>query len=533
MNYYLLALIAAPLAAAGLSFLASGKDGDSANRIGIALSLVVAVLALPLVTCMPAPALTLPWFTLWGTGATVTLALASDGLSGWLIQLAAWLTPVALIAARRQVGRHMREFVACILLCEAFIIGALLARDLVVFYLCYEAMLVPMLVIIALLGGEDRRTTALWFFIYTMAGSAFMLVGIWYLAAALQTTDLARVVAGLAAPPSESAAHMLTPAAKGWLFTAFVLAFAVKVPLVPLHGWQARTYAETPGAAVVILGGVMSKLGLYGFLRFVLPMFPDLCARHAGLFTVLALIAVVGGALVAMAQDDAKRMLAYSSLSHLGLVMAGIFSFDEAALRGAALQMVAHGLSVAALFVLVGAVEARTRSVALDDFGGLANKAPLFALLFTCAALASAALPGTLNFAGEFALLLGLWRGAGPWTAAIAGLAVILGAVYLLVLLQKWLYGRARTGGPEVAELGWAETVAVVPLLIALLVLGLRPAPVADSAGAVCAALGHKAAAARQLQQRAGCPAAIGAAVTAAPVPLPGLGPVAATIPAR
>lgn len=485
---YLLALLAAPLVAATLTFFASDKDGESANRLGILLSLVVAALALPLVCCLPDAAVSLPWFTLWGTGATIHLSFASDGLSAWLVQLAAWLTPVALIGARRQVQAHMREFVACLLLCEAFIIGALLARDLVVFYLCYEAMLAPMLVIIALLGGDDRRTTALWFFLYTMAGSVFMLVGIWWLAAVLQTTDLAQVVSGLAQPQGEVAQRLLTPAARGWLFLGFVLAFAVKVPLVPVHAWQARTYAETPGAAVVILGGVMSKLGIYGFLRFVLPMFPEQCAQHAGLFTILALVAVVGGALVAIVQDDAKRMLAYSSLSHLGLVMAGVFTFNPVAQQGAAVQMVAHGLAVAALFLLVGAIEARTGRYGLEDFGALAKRAPLFAVLFTIAALASAGLPGTVNFVGEFTLLVGLWQ-ASPWLAAVAGLSVILGAVYLLILLQKWLYGDERPGSPAVADLAPAEVMAVLPPLIAAIVLGFHPAPVAQMAGPMAASL--------------------------------------------
>jgi NADH-quinone oxidoreductase subunit M len=446
---------------------------------------------------MPAAAISLPWFTLWGTGATINLSLANDGLSGWLVQLAAWLTPVAILAAGRQMDKGMRQFVACILIAEAFIIGALLARDLVFFYLCYEAMLVPMLVIISLFGGEDRRRAALWFFVYTMAGSVFMLAGIWYLAAALGSTDLAQVVAGLNAPPTAHAEAMLGGPAKGWLFLGFVLAFAVKVPLPGLHAWQAMTYAEAPGAAVVILGGVMSKLGIYGFLRFVLPMFPELSAHYAMLFTILGLIAVVGGALIAISQDDAKRMLAYSSLSHLGLVMIGIFSFDPAALAGVPVQMLAHGLSVAALFVLVGAMEARTGTYGLEDFGALAKRTPLFAVLFTGAALASAALPGTMNFAGEFALLLGIYRGLGFTTALIAGTAVIFGAVYILILLQKWLYGAERGGAKPIADLGPAEAIPVALLLVASLVFGFRPGLVLDASAPVVQGLAAPAAKAK------------------------------------
>jgi NADH-quinone oxidoreductase subunit M len=500
---YLLALFLAPLVAAGLVFFASGKDGSATHRLGIILSLIIAVFAVPLVTTlpglttMPGGSFSAPWFTMWGTGAVINFSLASDGLSGWLIQLAAWLTPVAILAAGKQMDKGMRQFVAAILIAEAFIIGALLARDLVVFYLCYEAMLVPMLVVIALFGGEDRRSAALWFFIYTMAGSVFMLAGIWYIAAALGTTDLAQVISGLMAPPTDHAAAMLDGKAKFWLFVGFVLAFAVKVPLPPLHAWQARTYAEAPGAAVVILGGVMSKLGIYGFLRFVLPMFPVESAQYAMVFVVLGLIAVVGGALVAIAQDDAKRMLAYSSFSHLGMVMIGVFSFDPAALAGVPVQMVAHGLSAAALFVLVGAIEARTGSYGLEDVRGLANQAPLFAVLFTGAALASAALPGTMNFAGEFALLLGTFRGLGVTITLIAGLAVILGAVYILILLQKWLYGKARGEAKPVTDLGPAEALPVAGLLAVSVVFGFWPTPVAATAGPVCQQLASPAAAAR------------------------------------
>ena len=512
----LLALIAVPLIAAAITFFASGKDSDANARLGLFLSLAIAALGIPLITCAPNLSVSLPWFTLWGTSATVNLSLASDGLSAWLIQLVTWLTPVAILGSRSSIKTGMREFVACVFVMQALMIGALLARDLVVFYFCYEAMLLPMLVIILLFGGDDRRQSSLWFFLYTMAGSVMMLVGIWYLAWKLGTTDLAAVVAGMRALPAD---------VQGWLFWAFVLAFAVKVPMVPLHGWQARTYADTPGAAVVLLAGAMAKIGTYGFLRFVLPIFPVQSAEYAGLFIALGLVATIGGALVAMAQDDAKRMMAYSSLSHLGLVMVGIFTFDPAALNGAAVQMVAHGFSVAALFLLIGYVEARTKLTGVEDFGGLANQTPILATLFVTAALASAALPGTLNFIGEFQLLLGVFQSPGslgiplplhnwsdaswlaPWTwlgfgfvpfsmpvvAFIAGTSVILGVVYLLVLIQRWFFGKARGHTEPLVDLGAGEVLAVLPLLILSFILGFYPAPVADQAGKVAEHLGLSA----------------------------------------
>ncbi len=481
----LLALLVVPLIAAAIAFFASGKDADANTRLGLFLSLGIAALGLPLVTCAQhlAPVV-LPWFTLWGTSATVHLSLATDGLSGWLVQLVTWLTPVAILGSRRAIGAGMREFIAAVFVMEALMIGALLARDLVVFYLCYEAMLLPMLVIILLFGGDERRQSSVWFFLYTMAGSIMMLVGIWYLAGKFGTTDLTEVTARIAALPAD---------VQSYLFWAFALAFAVKVPVVPLHGWQARTYADTPGAAVVLLAGAMAKLGTYGFLRFVLPVFPVQSAEHAGLFIALGLVATVGGALVAIAQDDAKRMIAYSSLSHLGLVMVGIFTFDPAALNGAAVQMVAHGFSVAALFLLIGYVEARTRLTGVEDFGGLANQAPVLAVLFVTAALASAAMPGTLNFIGEFQLLYGLFATHGLLLTIVAGTSVVLGVVYLLILIQRWFFGKARGHTEPLVDLDPAEALAVVPLLLLSFFFGFYPAPVADQAGKVAEHLGVKA----------------------------------------
>jgi NADH-quinone oxidoreductase subunit M len=471
----LYALVCAPLAAALLTAFASGKDGESSFRLGLVLSFAIALLGLPLVSCCPVLDASLPWFTLWGTNATVHLHLASDGLSGWLIQLVTWLTPVAILGSRKLVGERMRDFACAVLVMEALMIGALLARDLVLFYVFFEAMLVPMVVLIAVFGGAERRSASLWFFLYTMLGSVFMLVGIWWLAWKTGSTELARIISDL---PGLKASGQLTAQGELWLFAAFVLAFAVKVPLVPLHSWQARTYAETPAGGAVLLAGAMAKIGVYGFLRFVLPMFPALSAEYADVFVWLGLIGVVGGALVAMAQDDIKRMLAFSSLSHLSLVMVGIFSFHQAAIAGVPVQMVAHGLSVAALFLLVGYLEARSSSRGLDDFGGLADRTPIFAVLFVISALASAALPGTANFVGEFMLLFGTYLGLGLVVALIAGLSVILGAVYLLRVVQRWLYGKRHPSLDRLADLGVGEAMAVVPLLLAAFFFGFYPRPI-------------------------------------------------------
>jgi NADH-quinone oxidoreductase subunit M len=481
----LLILVLAPLVAAVIAAMSSGKEPGSDLRLGMTMALAIAVAGSALV-CAPdlAPALSVPWFSLWGTHAVVHLSLQNDGLTAWLVQLVTWLTPIALLGARYQVKGRMREFITCVFAMEALMVGALEARDLVLFYLCYEGMLIPMVVIIALFGGIDRRESALWFFLYTMFGSVFMLVGIWYLAAKTGTTDLAKVIAiandGISVPGS----------AMKWLFPAFALAFAVKVPLWPFHGWQPRTYQETPGAGLVLLAGAMAKIGVYGFIRFVLPIFPHQALGHSQFFIVLGLIGVIGGALAALREDDVKRMLAYSSMSHLGLVIIGIFTFTTAGIDGAVVQMVAHGFSVAALFLLVGYVESRAHTTALDDFGGLANRTPVLAVLMVTAALASAAMPGTANFIGEFELLLGTYQGAGLLIAALAGLSVILGVVYLLVFIQRWFYGKTPSGAEPLAELRPAEVLAVLPLLAASIFFGAYPAPISTSAGnAACVAV--------------------------------------------
>ena len=522
-------LLAAPLLAALLTVFASGKDGESSFRLGMVLSLAVALLGLPLVTCLTTLDVTLPWFTLWGTKATVHLHLASDGLSAWLIQLVTWLTPVAILGSRKLVGERMRDFAAAVLVMEALMIGALLSRDLVVFYVFFEAMLVPMLVLIAVFGGAERRSASMWFFLYTMLGSIFMLVAIWWLAWKTGSTELARIIIDL---PDLRASGQLTATGELWLFAAFALAFAVKVPLVPFHSWQARTYSETPAGGAVLLAGAMAKIGVYGFLRFVLPMFPALSAEYADVFVWLGLIGVVGGAVVAMAQDDIKRMIAFSSLSHLSLVMVGIFSFHQAALAGVPVQMVAHGLSVAALFLLVGFLEARSSSRGLDDFGGLADRTPIFAVLFVITALASAALPGTANFIGEFMLLFGTFLGLGFTVALIAGLSVILTAVYLLRVVQRWLYGKRHPSLDRLPDLGTGEILAVVPLLLASFFFGFYPKPINDLAAPVAVELASEARKeAALLKAAAASPKAGSTTSTVVPAPVPAA-PPAVSVPA-
>lgn len=501
----LVLLLAAPFVAALLVLLGSSRDGAAATRLALVFSLLLSGLALA-VAIAGADPVTVPWFTLPGTGATVSFSLLGDGISAWLAVLAAALGPAAILGSQHALGDRMREFCAGLFALQGCLIGAFLAGDAVLFYLFFEAGLLPVTVLIALFGDPQRRVRAtVQFFIYTMLGSVPMLLAIWHLAAAGGTTLIAELPATVAA---------LDDGARIACFAAFALAFAVKTPLLPFHAWQAPVYAACPPGAAVVLAGAMAKLGTYGFLRLVIPVFPAASAEFAWILIALGVAGVVLGALLALAQRDLKRMLAYSSLSHLGLVVVGLFTFETAGLGGAVLQMLAHGLSVGALFLLIGALEQRTGARDLDAFGALTRRAPVYAVLFVGAALAAVALPGTAGFVGEVLLLYGSFSGlmavCGLGLAlvvtALAGLSLVFGAGYILRAVQRLLYGAeeaaARSG---VRDLSAGEATAVGSLLAASLVLGLLPGVVTATSAETAGALGAAARAERDLRACTAC----------------------------
>ena len=471
--YFILIL---PFVAAIVVALGSRRDEAAATRTAMFVAVVNALLSLGLLSDAYLgyqTALT-TWFRLPGTDASVTWQLANDGLSAWLIILVAWLTPAALLGARRELGQRMREYGALIHVLSGAMIGALLVTDLVTFYMFYEAMLIPMLILIGAFGDEHRRASALQFFIYTMLSSVGMLVAIWYIANATASTNITEVVGQIA---------QMNPDTVMWLFWAFALAFAVKVPLLPLHTWQAAAYASAPAGVGVLLGGVMAKVGIYGFLRIVLPLFPAQVEQHAVLFIILGGVGAIVGSLLAIAQTDLKRILAFSSLGHLGLVVAAIFTRNETALTGAAVQLVAHGLAVGALFLVVAHLEATTGKRGLNQFGGLAQSAPGLAVLCVAATMISVALPGTLAFVGEFQMLYGLYESSLTnlfWVAVIT-LSVVFGAVYALRIIQQVFYGPAMdngTQGKQVAQASGGIVGAAGFLVVVAVILGFYPAPV-------------------------------------------------------
>lgn len=472
MNLHL--VLAAPFVAAAVSFFLSGSDAKSTLRTSLVLALAVAGISLPLLGAGMVATKAVTWFVVPVIGTEVKWLLTSDGVSAWMVALLAALVPATLLSARRIVGERMREFAALVFLMQGCMTGAFLSGDLLVFYAFFEAMLIPAAVLIALFGGRDRRRAAMLFMGFSLAGSAPMFFAIWWIALACQTTELAVLATRL---PT-----MLDPQFAPWLFWAVALAFLVKLPVVPLHLWQADAYAEGPAPASALLTGVMAKIGLFGVARILVPLFPVEAARFSGTFVALGLVTVLCGALIALQQSDLRRVLAFSSLSHLGLGLAAIFTFRPEAIAGVLMLMVAHGLAAAALFFLAGIAETWSKSSHIDDFGALASRSPVFAVLFACAALASVGLPGTAGFIAEFLLLVSIFKVHGVLVAAIAGLTLILSAAYTLRLVQRILFGAPALPSSERQELSTSEVVGVAPILVALVLFGFYPGPILKSA---------------------------------------------------
>ncbi len=408
----------------------------------------------------------------WIRTATYTIDhhLGIDGISLLLVLLTAFLTPLAVLSSWNSVTRALKPYMASLLFLETGMIGVFCALDLVLFYVFWEVMLIPMYFLIGIWGGENRVYAAIKFVLYTMAGSLLMLVAILYLfyANGATTFDLPRLAHNLA-----SGALRLTSAEETWLFLAFLLAFAIKVPLFPLHTWLPDAHVEAPTAGSVILAGVLLKMGTYGMLRFCLPLFPAASLASAPYLCILAVIGIIYGALVAMVQPDLKKLVAYSSVSHMGLVVLGIFVFTTQGLQGATLQMLNHGLSTGALFLLVGMIYERRHTRAIAEFGGLAHGSPVLAAVFLVVTLSSIGLPGLNGFVGEILVLAGVFR-RSPLYAALAASGMILGAVYMLRMYQRVFLGRAdRPENAHMGDIGLREKLLLLPILVMMVWIGV------------------------------------------------------------
>jgi NADH-quinone oxidoreductase subunit M len=409
-------------------------------------------------------ALDLPWIAT----PNIHFAISVDGVSLWLVLLSTLLTPICVLISWNSIQRGAKEFFAFLLLLEFGLIGVFLAQDLFLFYVFWEVTLVPMYFLIGIWGHERRIYAAVKFFLYTMAGSVLMLVAIIYIYNRTQTFSYPALVDMLS-----SGRLTFGAAEQFWLFLAFFGAFAIKVPLFPLHTWLPDAHVEAPSAGSVMLASVMLKMGTYGILHFCLPLFPSAARQCAPWIVVLAIIGIVYGALVAMVQPNMKKLVAYSSVSHLGFVVLGIFSFTQMGLDGAVYQMLNHGISTGALFVIVGLLYERRHSLAIADYGGVATAAPWLATAFLVTTLASIGLPTLNNFVGEFLVLQGTALANFTW-AVFAALGVILSACYMLWLYQRVFYGEVN---PEVRshvfDLKAREWAAVVPLIVMMVWMGV------------------------------------------------------------
>ncbi len=406
----------------------------------------------------------LPWIK--SIGAQYLLGV--DGISLLLVLLTSLLTFLATLSSWRAIEKRLKEYYIFMLLLETGMIGVFLALDLLLFYVFWEVVLVPMYFLIGVWGGERKLYAAIKFFLYTLFGSVAMLVGILILRGQHQTFDVLAML---------GAGAVLPVALQGWVFLAFFLGFAIKVPMFPFHTWLPDAHVEAPTAGSVILAGVLLKMGTYGFLRFSLPLLPDASRRYAPVLVVLALVAIVYGALVSLMQKDMKKLIAYSSVSHMGFVMLGLFVLTPLAAKGAVLQMINHGLSTGALFLIVGIVYERRHTRLIAEFGGLASRMPVYAAVFLIMTMSSIGLPGLNGFIGEFMILMGTFPVSWLWTA-IAATGIILGAGYMLWLYQRVMFGRLTNPANEsLKDLTLREFATFLPLIVLAFWIGVFPKP--------------------------------------------------------
>lgn len=397
--------------------------------------------------------------------------LQMDGISMPLVLLTSALLPIVLLASWKGIERHWKGYAASMLLLVAGIQGALVAHDLFLFYIFWEVMLIPMYLIIGIWGGEKRVYAAIKFFLYTMAGSLFMLLGIVWLG-----SKYAELSGSWSFAYGDLLRLELPLGQQMWLFGAFAVAFAIKVPLFPFHTWLPDAHVQAPTGGSVILAGVLLKLGTYGLLRFALPLFPHAAFEARPIVVTLSVIGVIYGALIAWRQVDMKSLVAYSSVAHLGFVVMGLFAFDLVAWQGALIQMVNHGLSTGALFLLVGMLYERRHTKLFEEFGGLAKVMPWFAFFLVVSCLASVGLPGLNGFVGEFLILVGTFRAGLHLATALAAFGVVLAALYLFKLLQECLWGPiTKDENRELKDLDRREIGILVPLAVAMLLLGVLP----------------------------------------------------------
>lgn len=463
-------LVLAPFVAAILMVMTSKDDPKSSSRLAILMGTIFAAMSVALLVSGNVATDAIEWFHIPGCKGPVYYYLYSHGLASWMVFLSSGLSLVALISARSITTRSYRNFAIGIFSLMGAMNGTFLAADAVLFFFFFEAMVIPAAILIAGFGGKDRMKAAMTFAIYTLVGSAPMMVALWYLLTIADNSMLISLAIALQSLPEGTQTTLLV---------CFLLAFLVKTPIFPFHGWQAITYAEAPAPLSAILTGAMSKAGVFGFIVWVLPIFPlsmsaISCMMWLGLFTA------VYGALMALRATDGKKLLAFSSMGHLGLAVAAVFSGSEAMFPAVLVLLVAHGISAGALFFLMGIAERMTGTRELDQLGGLSSKNPVFSTLFGFAGVMALAVPGTAGFVGEFSVLLSLWD-MGPLPALVAGFTLILSAAYMLRFIQKVIFGKQAREYEEGRRTSPLEGFSIGVMLVLLLVFGFHPAFVTNS----------------------------------------------------
>jgi NADH-quinone oxidoreductase subunit M len=409
-----------------------------------------------------------PWL-----GGAINYSMGVDGISLPFVVLTTALMPISILASWDAIQRRVREYMIAFLVLETLMVGTFCALDLVLFYLFFEGGLIPMFLIIGVWGGSRRVYATFKFFLYTLLGSVLMLLAIMAMYWQAGTTDIPTLLH-----------HPFPLALQTWAWFAFLASFAVKMPMWPVHTWLPDAHVEAPTAGSVILAAILLKMGGYGFLRFSLPMFPEASQHLAPLIYALSVVAIVYTSLVALMQEDMKKLIAYSSVAHMGFVTMGIFAMTAQAVAGGIFQMISHGIVSAALFLCVGVVYDRMHTREIAAYGGLVNRMPVYAFVFMVFTLANVGLPGTSGFVGEFLTLIGTFR-VNNWVATLATLGTILSAAYALWLYRKVIFGKLEKPSLfSIKDIGWREMTILAPLVILTIVFGIYPKPVLDISSA-------------------------------------------------
>ncbi|WP_439556036.1 complex I subunit 4 family protein [Dyadobacter sp.] len=459
-----LLLILLPIAAGILTLLSGERLAKQVALVGGLASLGLAVAVW--LQFDPAAGTQFGFKYAWLANAGISFAAGIDGISLVLVLLTTFLTPLIIFSAFNHTYKNAASFYSLILFMEAALIGVFTATDAFLFYLFFEAALIPVYFLAAVWGGENRLKVTFKFFIYTIFGSLFMLVALVYLYYQTPGTHSSEITAFYQL--------QLAPAVQGFIFWAFFIAFAIKMPLFPFHTWQPDTYTESPTPATMLLSGIMLKMGVYGLIRFLLPIVPA-GMESWGLFAmILSVIGIIYGSIIAIQQSDMKRLIAYSSFAHVGLMAAGVFSSSVNGLQGALIQMLAHGINVIGLFFIVDIIYSRTKTRYLDQLGGITQSTPHLSVYFMVLLLGSVALPLTNGFVGEFLLLSSVFQYDGI-LGAVAGLTIILGSVYMLRLFQKSMFGPKSKWVEGFQDLTASERAVLLPLVIMVFWIGIYP----------------------------------------------------------